>query len=233
MNVTRSGLLRAAGLAAVVAGLLFVVIQPVHPHDTLESVTTNTWALVHYATLVMTILFIVGIGGIYLRQVEETGWLGLNGFVILALALLITAAFVFLEAFIEPLLAATEPEFVESLLGVVGGTGATVDLGPLPMLWSVSGVLFPLGCLVFGIAVMRAGILSRWASGVFAFGLPVAIAVVSMLPQDLHRVGAIPVGIGLAWLGYSLWSERPVPATEQPLHRTGSVRPDPSPASQA
>jgi hypothetical protein len=40
-------------------------------------VTSDQWAMVHYSTLVMTVLFVVGITGIYLSQVEETGWLGL------------------------------------------------------------------------------------------------------------------------------------------------------------
>lgn len=206
--MTDSKLIRWTGLSAVLAGVLFVAIQPIHPPDTLASVTTSTWAIVHYATLVMTILFVVGITGIYARQVEETGWLGLTGFVLLSLGLLITAAFVFVEAFISPLLAESQPGFVEGLLGLVSGSENDVDLGALPALWSASGFLFPGGCLVFGIAILRARILPRWASGVFAFGLPVAVIGVSLLAADLHRLGAIPVGVGLAWLGYALWSER-------------------------
>ena len=123
------------------------------------------------------------------------------------LALIITGMMVFVEAFISPELAGRDPEYVEALLGMVSGAGSQVDLGALPLLWSVSGVLFPLGCLVVGIAVMRARILSRWAAGVFAFGLPVAVVVVSLLPGDLHRLGAVPVGVGLAWLGYTLWTD--------------------------
>lgn len=42
----------------------------------------------------------------------------------------------------------------------------------------------------------------------FAFGLPVAVVVVSLLPYGLHRVGAMPIGVGLAWLGFALWTER-------------------------
>lgn len=205
--MTGKKLIRWTGLSAVVAGILFVAVQPIHPPDTLASVTTVQWAIVHYATLAMTILFAVGITGIYLRQVEETGWLGLAGVVTVNLALLITGALVFVEAFVEPVLAERDPEYVEALLGMVGGTGSQVDLGTLPVLWSVSGVLFPLGCLVIGIALMRARVLPRLASGVFAFGLPVALVVVSVIPFDLHRLGAIPVGIGLAWLGYALWEE--------------------------
>lgn len=206
--MTRSKLIRSTGIAAVVSGLLFVVIQPLHPAETLAAVTTEQWAIVHYATLVMTVLFAVGITGIYARQVEESGWLGLVGVTTLNVALIITGALVFIEAFVSPLLAARDPEVVEGLLGMVSGTGSQADLGVLPGLWAISGVLFPAGCLLLGIAALRARVLPRLASGVFAFGLPVAVIVVSLVPGDLHRLGAVPVGVGLAWLGFALWTEK-------------------------
>lgn len=216
--MTTSKLLKMAAAAAIVAGLLFVVVQPIHPSDTLASATTDQWAIVHYATLAMTILFVVGITGIYLRQVEETGWLGFAGFVTLTLGLLITGAMVFIESFVEPVLAQRDPDYVVALLGLVSGAETQVDLGALPMLWSISGVLFPLGCLLFGLAVMRARVLPRLAGAVFAFGLPIAVVVVSLLPYDLHRLGAVPVGIGLAWLGFALWGNvRPGPARQPAL----------------
>ncbi len=204
--MTFSKLTRIGAASAIVAGLLFVIIQPIHPSDTLASVTTGTWATVHYLTLVMTVLFLAGMTGIYARQLEQVGWLGFIGYTTLGLGLLITGAFVFIESFVSPVLAASQPQYVEGLLSLVGGSEVGVDLGLLPDLWAVSGILFPLGCLVFGVAVLRARVLSRPAAVVFAFGLPVAVLVVALLPFDLHRLGAIPVGVGLAWLGISLWS---------------------------
>ena len=206
--MTSVRLIRATGLVAIAAGLLFVAIQPMHPADTLGSVTTDAWALIHYATLVMLLLFLVGILGIYARQVEETGWLGIVGLIVLSLGLLITAALAFVEAFIEPLLADSGAAFVEGLLGMVEGSGSAVDLGPITALWAVSSVLFPLGCLLFGVAVLRARILPRWAPALFAVGLPVAAILVALLPYDLRRVGAMPIGIGLAGMGYAIWTEK-------------------------
>lgn len=204
--MTMQRLLKWTGMVAVLAGILFVVVQPIHPPDTLASVTTGQWAIVHYLTLAMTVLFIVGITGIYLRQVEETGWLGLVGTVTLNVALFITAAMVFIEAFVSPVLADRDPEFVTALLGLVSGEAGQVDLGPLATLWAISGVAFPLGCALVGFATMRARVLPRLGAAVFGFGLPVAVVVVSLLPGDLHRLGAIPIGIGLAWLGWAVWT---------------------------
>ena len=213
MKITAPGLIRSTGVAAIAAGLLFVVIQPIHPPDTLASVTTSAWSLIHQATLVMTVLFLAGITGIYAAQVEQAGWIGLAGYIALSLGLLLTAGFVFVEAFIEPLMANTSPAFVQGVLGVIEGTPADVDLGVLGALWSASGALFLGGCIAFGIATLRARVLSRPAAALFAFGF-IASAPVSA-GIDAPRLTAVPIGIGLAWLGYSLWSHSRTPAASR------------------
>ena len=211
MKVSAPGMIRATGLAAVLAGLMFVIIQPVHPADVIASVSTDAWAIIHYATLIMVMLFVVGITGIYARQVTELGWLGLAGFVVLSLGLLLTAAGGVIEVFVAPLLVESEPDFVHGFLGMVGGHPTDADLGAIPVLWSASSAGFLGGTLLFGIANFRAGILSRWASAIFAVGLLASAPVAGLLGSP--RVAAVPIGIGLAWLGYSLWSERRQPAT--------------------
>ena len=211
MSVTTAGLIRSTGIAAIVAGLMFVVIQPLHPADVLASVSTDAWAIIHYATLVMLLLFVVGITGIYASQVEKLGWLGLVGFVVLSLGLLLTAAGGVIEVFVAPLLVESNPDFVHGFLGVVGGHPTDADLGAIPVLWSASSAGFLGGTLLFGIANFRAGVLSRWASAIFAVGLFASAPVAGLLGTP--RVAAVPIGIGLAWLGYSLWSQYRRPAT--------------------
>ena len=227
MKVTTPGLIRSTGVAAIAGGLLFVVIQPIHPPDTLASVTTGAWSAIHQATLLMTVLFLAGITGIYARQVEGSGWLGLVGFVALSLGLMITAGFVFIEAFVEPLLASSSPAFVASVLAMVEGTPTQVDLGVLPTLWSASGALFLGGCIVFGIATIRAHVLSRPAAAVFAFGF-LASAPLS-IGLDAPRLTAVPIGIGLAWLGYGLWSQARTPAASP--QGTAITQPQPTTAA--
>jgi hypothetical protein len=67
--------------------------------------------------------------------------------------------------------------------------------------------------LVFGIATFRAGILSRWAAGLLAVGCVLTPAA-ALLPPELEPLAAVPIGVGLAWLGYALWSERRAQASE-------------------
>ena len=99
-NITASTFIRWAGLAAVVAGIIFAVIQPIHPPDVLSSVTTGAWAVIMPLKFAMCLLFVVGITGIYARQVKEAGWLGLAGFLLFSLNWALLAPFGFAEAFI-------------------------------------------------------------------------------------------------------------------------------------
>ena len=227
MKVTSSKLIRWAGFSAMVAGILFVVIQPIHPPDALTSVTTSTWSIIHSLTIAMCVLGLVGIAGIYARQVEKVGWLGLAGYVAFSLFLLVTLAWTFAEAFISPVLATEAPRFVEGFLGIISGHPSEINLGALPTLYLSAGAFVLLGCILFGIATLRAGILSRWAAGVFAFGGPASAVVVSLLPHEFERIAAVPIGVGLAWLGYALWSERPGHAAESlaatAIARTGQT----------
>jgi hypothetical protein len=38
--------------------------------------------------------------------------------------------------------------------------------------------------------------------------------MVALLPHQLERLAAMPMGFALAWLGYALWSERRGQASE-------------------
>ena len=64
-----------------------------------------------------------------------------------------------------------------------------------------------LGGLLFGIATLRAGILSRWAAGLLAVASTLT-PLAALFPHEIQRLAGIPVGLAIAWLGYSLLSER-------------------------
>ena len=222
MNVTTNGMIRSTGIAAVLAGLMFVVIQPLHPEDVLASVTTDAWAIIHYATLAMLTLFVVGATGIYVRQAEKMGWIGLVGYVVLVIGLVLTAIGTAIEALVQPLVASSDPAFVEGMLAMVHGHPIDTDLGAIPLLWNAASAGFLGGTLLFGFANFRAGILSRPASAVFAVGLFAVAPVAGLLGTP--RVGAVPIGIGLAWLGYSLWADGRTRVTEPAPNASTSTR---------
>ena len=208
MKPTASNLIRWAGLSAMVAGIIFVVIQPIHPLDVLSSVTTTQWAIIQSLKTAMCLLGLLGLTGLYARQANEVGWLGLAGYLVFSLFFAHTLAFAFAEAFILPQLATEAPKFVEGFLGIFNGhPSEVVNLGALPTFYAIAGFGYVLGGLLFGIATLRAGILPRWAAGLLAVGAVLPILLSSLVPHPLDRIFAVPVGIALAWLGYALWSE--------------------------
>lgn len=219
-NITAANLIRWSGLAAVAAGVIFAGIQPIHPADVLASVTTSAWAIITPLKTAMCLLFLLGILGIYARQVNHAGWLGLAGYLLLSLSWTLQTAFVFAEAFILPLLATTAPQFVDGLLGTLTrGETSDVNLGVLPLIYTFGvGIPYMLGGLLFGIATFRAGILPRWPAGLLAVAAALT-PLAALLPHAIQRLAGIPVGLALAWLGYALWSERRERAEEPILSR--------------
>ncbi|MGM0883680.1 MAG: hypothetical protein ACQEXQ_21935 [Bacillota bacterium] len=222
MRITALNLIRWAGLAAMLAGILFIVIQPIHPPENLSSVTTGAWAIIHYLTIAMSLFGLLGIAGIYARQVQEAGWLGLAGFLMFSLFWVATTAFTFVEAFILPILATDAPKFTEGFLGIFSGSASEVNLGALPAAAPLAGGLYILGGLLLGIATLRAGILPRRAAALLAFAAVSTLAS-SLFPHPLDRILAVPMGLALAWLGYALWSERQEKALT-PLSGIGSAQ---------
>jgi hypothetical protein len=228
MKVTASSLIRWSGLAALVAGLIFAVIQPIHPPDVVASVTTGAWAIITPLKFAMCLLFLIGISGIYARQVNEAGWLGLAGFILLIVCWWIQTSFVFAEAFIAPPLASAAPGFVDGYLGISYGNTGGIELGALPAIYGFMGILYMLGGLLFGIATLRARVLPRWPAGLLAVAA-LLTPLAALLPHSIQRLAAIPVALAIAWLGYSLLTERrarasdPAPDTGSPqLHQTAA-----------
>jgi len=223
MKITSSNLMRLAGLSAVVAGAIFASIQPIHPPDVVESVTTGAWAIIPPLKTAMCLLFLVGITGLYARQLEKAEWLGLAGFLLLIVCWTLQTAFVFAEAFILPPLASKAPAFVDGALGISYGHTGAVNLGALPALYQL-GVSIPylLGGLLFGIATLRAGILPRWPAALLAVAATLT-PLAALLPHQIQRLAAIPVALALASLGYALWSERRAHASESVEPVAGKV----------
>jgi hypothetical protein len=207
MSITPTTLTRAAGLAAVSAGLLFILIQLIHPHEDVATVTTTAWTVTALLTMAMSVLLLVGLAGIYLRQVTETGVLGLVGVLLFGAGFVLTIAVTFIEVFVLPSLADQSPQYVDDFLATFTGGAVVGDVGSLPVAGVVAAVSYLLGGLLFGVALVRARILARWAALLLAGGA-VATLLVPVLPHALDRLLAFPVGLALAGLGHSLWREQ-------------------------
>jgi hypothetical protein len=205
--VTTPTLLRLAGLSALLAGICYVFVGVFHPANVASSVTTTRWETVHYVACAMCFFGLLGMAGLYARQAKKIGWLGLIGYVLFSLWLVLIMGFSFVEAFILPRLASTDPKFVVAWMGMLVGPASNVYLGALPGLWNLTAPIYILGGVLFGITTFRAGILPRWGGALLALGTALA-PLAAALPNASQPKTAIPVGLALAWLGYALWSEQ-------------------------
>ncbi|MEZ0448050.1 hypothetical protein [Cellulomonas sp. ICMP 17802] len=208
MSITTTTLTRAAGAAAVVGGLLYIGVQINHPHLDLDLLATTEWKVRQAMKIGFATLSLAGITGMYLRQVRRTGVLGLIGYLVLALGFLFMVSIEVTGAVVLPAIAHSSPGFAADILAVaVPGGHAAGDIGLMGLLITVDGVLYLAGGLLFGIALFRARVLARWAAALLALGA-VATVAIPLLPQVNFRLFAIPTGVALVGLGYSLWREQ-------------------------
>ncbi len=207
MAFTSQTLIRWSGLSAIAGGVIFAGIQPIHPADELASVTTSLWAVIISLKFAMCLFFLIGFAGIYARQAEKAGWLGFLGFVLLTVSWFLQTGFVFVELFVLPVVANVLPDFVDSALGIANGHPGVMNIGALVPTYAVVGVCYLLGGLLLGIATVRAAVLPRRPAILLAVAAVITPAA-ALLPHAQQRYSAIPMGIAMIWLGYSLWSER-------------------------
>lgn len=218
-KVTAAKLIRWSGLSAMATGIIFAGIQPIHPPDVLASVNTSLFITITILKTLMCIFGLFGIAGLYARQVEETGWLGLAGYLLLTIFYAVQICYAFAEPFILPLLTTVAPTFVESVMGMASGAGGPMDLGAFATIYLFVTVLYLLGLLLFGIALFRSRILPRWASVLLAGSGPLAVIMGALLPHQIERLAAMPMGFALAWLGYALFTERREKSSEALLNQ--------------
>ena len=172
----------------------------------------------------MALLALTGITGIYVRNVTAMGVLGLVGYLIYAAFWLLVIGYAFIEVFVQPQLAEQAPQFVSDSLALFAGGTIEGDLGPLQALNPIAAVAYLFGGLLFGVAVYRARILARWASLLLPVGTLAALAV-PLVPHSMARIAAIPVGVALVGLGYSLMREhRAVPAVRDAQFELAGAR---------
>jgi len=202
--ITSTALTRAAGAAAVLAGTIFIGVQIGHPHVDVTSITTTEVAVRNTFKVLMATLALVGITGMYLRQVKQAGVLGLVGYLLLSVGYLMIVATSVISAYVLPSIAGTDPDYVRDVLALFTGDAPSGDVGVLQQVHQVQDVGYLLGGLVLGVAMFRARVLARWASALLAVGGVVTVAL-AVMPDAFYRLLAFPNGIAMIALGYSLW----------------------------
>jgi hypothetical protein len=215
MTVSTARLGQAAGVAAAVAGTIFVLVQINHPATVGASVVTTDWFVRSTAKTIMSALALAGITAMYLRQRPKVGLLGLAGYLLLSFGYLVMLGTEYVAAFVLPTVAKTSPGYVNDVVVTAFGGHAAGDIGPLLTIFALMGVGYAAGGLLFGIATFRAGILYRPAAVLLAVG-NVSTLALAVLPDSFNRPLAVPTGIALIGLGVSLWRDQSQQAAASP-----------------
>lgn len=199
---------KLSGISLALAGILYALVQFIHPKDEIAAVSTNIFVVVAVLSILMALLSIYGIYGIYKKQETKIGTLGLIGMLLFNLFWLVSAFFGFLEAFVLPLIVDSSPEFVLGMVELFSETNhSTANLGIFPILSQLSAVFYVAGSLILRIQTIRLKSFPQIPSYIFAASALLTI-LASFIPYPINRIFALPMAVAFIWLGYHLFKDK-------------------------
>ena len=180
-----------------------VVATLLHPsRETATTIVASELRLVaaHLVYTMAWLLVLLGLPGLYAAQRGGMGRLGLVGFLTAfsgTYLIAVTGSF----GFLAPVLAKQSPEVLESISQYL----------PVVIVNGLAAILFMIGYVLFGIAMIKTPTLPRWAGILVAVGAPAHLLgfgiaqLVSTVAWPIAILGSVCLGVGLAWPGYRLW----------------------------
>ncbi len=194
-----SDLIRWSGLAAILGGTLLLISDllslTVFSGDLTEIATTDAYLADGGTRLLAGVLLLLGLVGLYARQSEASGVLGLGAFLIAFAGTTLILGTWWTNTFVAPSLATEAPAFLEA-----GPTGV------LGVGFTLSFALGALGWLLFGLVSLRARVYPRAAVVVLMVG-----AVLAFAPLP---ISGVVLQVAIAWLGLVLFSQREASAQQ-------------------
>ncbi len=201
--MTSSNLIRLSGLAAVMAVTLLLILDIVDytqggdPFKVVASATHTFKSTL--GMIAFVVLLPLGLVGLYARQSEAAGPLGLLGFLAAFAGTVLVAGFLWTDTFIAPALATSAPQFL--------------NMGPPPGR-SLSFLVFGVGWALFGLASLWAGVYPRQAAMLLIIGAAISTVLsLTFLPVPF---GGLLFELAVAWLGVVLFTGWGISAPGQP-----------------
>ena len=190
--MSSSDLVRWGGLAAMLAGVAFIVlllipvafmVLKLHP-DAYPGSLFNVFGVVLF--IAAWVLLVVGLAGFHALQKERYGLIGHAGFYTV---------------------------IVGASAQIVAGVGLALGSTALELLDFPGVLVMMIGLALYGVATLQARVLARWCAVGFIVGLPAwrAISVIAQYGGPLGGTIGWTLGgmlFGFLWLalGYILWS---------------------------
>jgi hypothetical protein len=195
-------LIRWSGLMSILAGVLYALGALLHPvGEDLDAYLSPNWVPAHQVYWVAAILMLFGLVGLYARQVEETGWLGLVGFGLAFIGTVLVSGIFAVASTVIHLVAVESP--------------ALFDQAVTPPAYGVIVLVlgYILGYVLFGIATTRAGVFPRGSGillviGSVMFFVSESVPLSASLSHLVVTIGDVIFGASFVWMGFALWSEK-------------------------
>ncbi|HCI81736.1 MAG TPA: hypothetical protein DHW02_18825 [Ktedonobacter sp.] len=196
--------LLVGGLVGIIGSILDIVVFPDH-NLTPQQVLSPAFTIDVCLFLVWSLLLILGLPGLYLRQAARGGKIGFAGFVLFSLGLLMgSVAFGTVQATVFPYLAQSAPKLLPS-----GGVGPLSGF----LLWIlVPVILLGIGAILLGVATRRAHVFPGWTgtlliiSGVLFFlSIP---AIAPPFGTIIDFASNVTFFVAFAWCGYLLMTQK-------------------------
>ena len=182
---------RQAGLASIAAtGLILIsqVSQLLLPLTMPESFWIATQSLRMGLALLAMFALLLALTGLYAREVDESGKLGLVGYLVAFLGTMLVAGNWWYEAFIGPALREQAPDLLTT------APGGSILIGA-----AITSVTFAVGWVTFGLASFRADVFPRRTAILMTLaGVAGGLTLISPFQ--------IPLALAVGWMG--LWLVR-------------------------
>lgn len=196
--------LRWSGLLFLLGGVLGALFFLFHAGGgdppSAQAASGSLYGLEHTLGVLAFLLTAVGLIGVTLRLMEKRRLLVLIGFLLAFTGTVLLLGSLFADAYVVPLIVAQAPKALSAGGALANGLQATRVL---------PGLLDGLGFLLLGIAVLLQGGRARWAGDVLLLGA--VLFALPLVPWRVTVLGAVILGLGQAWVGYTLWAERDLP----------------------
>ena len=195
--MTKLNFIRTGGLLLIVSGLALGYSYISHPHHmSPEVIASANWILIHTLFAVSLVLGLLGTTALYAVTALRTGILGLVGYILLFIGMMMIFGLDYYEVLIAPFLA-------EHYSKVITDYGAGDTMGMVAIAFPVSGSLTVTGYALLGVAWKRVKVIPGYlgialivTSIAFGVGLsPLGGLMVARTTAALF--GAVLVAIGI------------------------------------
>jgi hypothetical protein len=196
--MTSLNFIRGGGLLLIISGLALGYSYISHPHHmSLEVIASANWIMIHALFAVSLVLGLMGTTVLYAIAALRTGLLGLVGYVLLFIGMMMIFGLDYYEVLIAPFLALNYPD-------VINDHGAGDAMGMVAVAFPVAGLLTVVGYALLGAAWKRTGIIPGYLAIIListSIGFGVGLSPVGGLM--LARITATLFGATLVAIGIS------------------------------